>query len=661
MFAVRGVWGEVEKGVGEKAVPVLTSLVLLLVFLPLILPAAPPGLQHEVMKTFTPGAKIVFSALAGAERVNLYFRVSGRDLFQARPMSSINSGAFSFELDSSILAGDSFEYYLEAEGQDGKTVLPADGPALVRADLASDLPEIPGDLPTPRSEESRLRFSPHGSASLLKQVHPEGENPDLREPGLAANLQIGLHLPRVENWDFKIDGNLVLNNNPPEEEPTLNLAGLALSLSYARHLLRMGDLNLNTSDYTVFGLGRRGIEYRFESPDFQFHAFSMNTQQQRGFRGFGLPAAGLNLVGALAGCSLLNQSLDFRAILVSGRDDPSRAVNLVTPFPVPGRRGTVAALVHEGRLFGGRLTLKAELARSVYDPDLNDKNDAQPDSAWNIAAGLNLGPAAAGFSWRRVGPDFNSIGLAYLANDRSILEGNLMISLGKINLQGLLNRQGDNVRADPLMSTTTMENGQINLVLSLSNQASLTVGWRGNRQETCIDEQPAALQDTAGREFSASLNLSLSGTASLSLSLTHSALASVVAPDQDRDGWTLSLGGFLRVGEWLNLAPNLGLSNSRAILADELDTSLNFFLSAELFFVPRVFSLALATSYNRMAMSVISVTNAYDLSGALNFHLGHLVNLGSLVFSVRAQYRNYSVSGMSSSETRVSAQLDLAF
>jgi len=629
-------------------------------------PAQTLGLEHKPITTFSSGENLLVSAVARGEVewVTLYFRTPDLRTFQARPMKNTEGAVYTFELDTSTLVGASFEYYIEAEKSGRKVRVPAGGadePARVAGTGGEDVPPIPANLASPQEEEAKIKLPLHANGSLLGSMTETSAGQTFTNPTGNGNVQVLFEAPSTTGLGIRLDSNFSLTNSAPPDDPAVNLTNMNVALSKGNHALRMGDVNINESEFTSFGFGRRGIEYAFDNQKIYLHAFDVNTRELRGFRGFGLPASGMNILGAAAGLKFFQEALSFRAIYVGGTDDPSRAANAASSPYFQSREGRVLAVLQEVRLFKNQLSFKAELARSDYDGDLNDETGALSDNAWNVGGNLAIGGLSVGAIYRHIGRDFNSIGLPFMANDRRGLETNLMFSKGPVGLQGQFALQQDNVRDDPLKYTTEAANGQLGLNLALSSKISVNTGYRLNIQKTRLGAEEAGLQDTRTDEINGTVNLMVSGSSNFTVGLTDSRLSSRTNPSADTEGLTFNLGGSFQAGEQLTLAPTFGLSRTKNRLTGDLQTTLNAFVSAEAFFVPKILSLTAVGSFNRMEMAVLSVSKALDLTGGLNFYLGRLVGLNNFLLTLKAQHRSNVMSGQTLKETRILTQADLSF
>ncbi len=644
-----------------------------------------PALSHTPPSTYQGGEKLRLTALAGPPVTSLafYYRTPGLADFQARPMVREADGTWSYELDTALLAAPQFEYYLQAESGPGPVRLPEGAPGQTYAVASSGgeaPPTVPQDLPTPQAEESRFPlhangslqhgFTPGSAAPMTPVVDPSVPDtalsgfsappPTTPPPSQNGNIQIAFGSQASSGFGLQVNANTSLTDNPLPGASRVDLTGMNVAVSMNSHVLRAGDINVNESEFSAYGLGRRGVEYAFDNRKIYLHAFDVTTQQLMSFKGFGVPRSGSSLMGAAAGFSLFQENFTLRAIALSGKDDPSLAANIAGSAFLQSREGLLLALTQETKLFAGAVDIKAEYAKSSYDADLNDGLGRLADQAWSAGGTFRLGPLTLGAIYRSVGRDFNSIGLQYVANDRSGWDSNLMFSLGPVNLQGQFVLQRDNIGEDLDRPTTKSNGGLLNLSLNVSQAISLTLGGRLSGQSTTF-EGLAEGQDMSTQEASAGINLTLSPSLMFNVSVTVSDLRSQSSPETASSGLTVNVGGSVRAGEWLTLMPTVGLTRYKTLQSGELNTTLSAMLTGEVFFVPRVLSLLLTGAYNRMEMSVFSLSNAMDVMGGINFYLGQLIHVNNLLLTVRGSYRRNEMSGLRTNESRILAQTDFAF
>ncbi len=624
-------------------------------------------IEHALISSYIPGAKLAITASVkdGADWVTLYYRAPGLQAFQARPMARDGQGpSYSVELDTSALTADGFEYYIEAEKGGRKTVVPADGaagPAPVKPEGGEPAPRIPENLPSPQDEETKLKLPIHANGSAQGTLREQASGPAVSSPAGSGNIQIGFESSIPGKSGLRIDSNFSLTNAPPAGGSEADLSNMMIAVTSGSHALRLGDININESEYTSFGLGRRGIEYAFDNRKLYLHAFDVSSQQVQGFKGFGIPARAVSLMGGAAGLRLFGEGLSLRAIYVTGRDDPSRAANAAVSSSLQSREGDAWAVMQETSLFRSAVKLRAEFARSRYDGDTGDEAGAAPDTAWSAGASLSLGRLSLNGTYRFIGRTFNSVGLQYLANDRQGVDANLLWSLGPFSLQGQVTAQRDNVESDDERPTTEGLSGNASVNLALGSKLSLTAGLRASDQKSRQGGASDLLQDAATLEYSGGLAWTASSALSLNLTLTRSSLKSETNPTGDIRGMTLNIGGSLRAGEALMISPTFGLTRSESLATGAVDTTLNAFLNGEVFFIPRVLSILLSGSFNRMAQAVVSVSRAVDATGGINFYLGKLIKVNSLLLTVRGSYRRQEYGGQPVTDTRIYGQADIAF
>lgn len=626
-----------------------------------------PVLEHNLVSKYVPGEKITLKAAArgGAEWVTLYFRTPGLKDFQARPMKA-EAGSEVYEglIDTSTFSGDGFEYYIEAEKGGGKIAVPAagaSGPAKVAPEGGEKAPQIPANLPPPQAEEAKFKLPVHANGSVLGAFQEDVSGTPMTSPTGNGNVQFGFEKGSAGGFGVRIDSNFSLTNVPPPTGRSINLASMMVTLTLGSHALRMGDLNINESEYSSFGLGRRGLEYAFDNRRFYVHAFDISSQQLQGFKGIGIPSRLVSILGGAAGVRLFKEAVFVKAVYVTGQDDPAQAANAASSAYNQSRQGKAWSVLQETSLFKNAVKLKAEFARSSYDGNLDDETGPAADGAWSAGGILTLGPLSLGATYRSIGRYFNSIGLQYLANDRKGVEGILLFALGRFSLQGQLTLQQDNVEDDETRPTTAGFNGNASLNLGLSSKLSLIAGLRMSDQKTRQGDGVSVLQDMKTDEVSGGFSWMASNGLSLNVTLTSSTLSSATAPSGDARGLTLNVGGSLRAGEALMLSPTFGLTRAKNTATGEVNTTLNAFLNGEVFFVPRILSLLVSGSFNRMAMAVISVDRTMDLIGGINFYLGKLIKVNNLLLTIKGNYRRTEIGGRAVTDTRILGQTDFAF
>jgi hypothetical protein len=604
----------------------------------------------------------------------VFLRYKGIEEFQARPMAKSEDGSYLLQFDTSLLPDLAFSYYLAAGTPAGIVTFPASGasvPLEVKAKEAGPATEIPGDIPVPQEEVSPaappeptlpfpVKLSGSGQA-VLKEKTPL---PDAETFPAAGNIRVFITPPPRGAFNINFDSNFSYTSAPLAGNDPLDLSNMNAAFFLSQHTIRAGDITLNESDYSVQSLGRRGFEYTFDNQKAYLHAFTVNTQEVRGFKGFGLPKPKMSLLGGAAGYRILGQALFLKALFITGKDIPTQGVNIGLPEDLPGaggRQGQVLAVVEESRLWADRLSFKAEFARCRYDADLDDQSEPVAGNAFLVSTGLSSGILTAGLNYRFVDRNFNSIGLQALANDRSSWEAMLGLSRGIFSLTGSFVGQRDNVSNDPQSATTSNLDGSLSLSLAVTPQAQIVLGARLGKQATDPGSGGAFAQDSATSEFSGSLNLMIGLSSSINLAVASSRLASQAAPETDGSTLTLNLGGSLQAGEWLNLCPSLGFSQRREKLTGRRFDTFNALTVGELFFMPKAWSMFLSASFSRADVPDGLASTTLDLTGGLNLYLNQFIKVEGLLLSLKGNYQFMDMVGMETTDWKALAQCDVSF
>jgi len=643
--------------------------------------AAPPPavlIEHTPLSIFTPSAALEFRARVSApvDWVAVFLRFKGIGEFQARPMTQSDEGSYVLEFDTSVLPDVVFEYYLAAGTPAGVVTFPSSGPAgplQVKASAAGPGPEIPGDITPPQEEtapapppEPGLPFPVKLSGSGQAVLGESAPLPDAEKFPAAGNIRFFLMPPPRGAFNINIDSNFSYTNTPLAGNGPVDLSNLNAAFSVSSHTLRAGDISINESEYSAQGIGRRGFEYAFDDQKAYFHIFTINSQEVKGFQGFGLPRPEVAIWGGAAGYRILGEALYLKALFITGRDNPMQAVNAVMPENVPGsggRQGQVLALTEETRLWSNLLTFKGEFAHCRYDADLSDQAGPVSGNAFTLGTGFASGFLTAGLTYRYAGRDFNSIGLQYMANNRRGLEATVGLSRDIFSLTGSLVTQRDNVGDDPASATTSNFDGNLNMSLAVTPKAQIVLGYRAGRQKTEPGSSPALPQDSVTDEYSGSVNLMVGQSSSFNLTVISSRLQSQASPETAGSALTLNLGGALRAGEWLSLSPTLGVSTRKDTFTGHRSDTLSAMAVGEVFFLPQACSMFLTGSYSLSNLPGTggAASQTVDLTSGLNIYLNRLVKADGLLLSLKGNFGFNEALGVRTTNWRALAQCDLSF
>ena len=628
----------------------------------------PDGLriEHTPIAAYRAGESLTIAARApGAREMRILFRFPGVEEFQVRPMARGSDDDFTYALDSREVTGNSFEYYIEAEGKGETAFLPAGAPSsffTAAGEGGGAAPAIPDDLPSPSPAGGKVTWPVSLTGTAQAVIYEKDESSSPKDLPLAGNVRLAADY-RKGDTNVVIDSTFNYTNTPVQGEKDIDLANMAVSVVHDRHSLKAGDVNITESEFTVQGLGRRGLEYAYSGAKASVHVFDINSQQPRGFDGFGIPRAALNIFGGAVGTKFLKDAVSLKAVYLSGKDDPTRGVNVSESyFNARGRKGSVFALVEETSLFQNKLTLGAEYARSDYDGDIGDQSGSRRDSAWRVGGTFRSGIVQAGAVYRSIGGTFNPIGFQYFANDRRGLEANVGLSKGRLSLTGSFQSMRDNVKDDAERDTTANVNGNLNFSWNVSDKVSLNLGYQRSEQDTSRENAtPLFPQDITTNQVSGAVMVTFSPSASLNLQLANANASSKSSPQGNNTGLNANLGGSFRVGTFLSLAPTLGYANAKNKFTGERQLTYNSFLTAEAAIVPEWFSASVQGGFSRADNGSMGTMDALNLSGMLSLQLGKLIKAGTVSLSVRGNYGRTKMTGFSNTVSAILAQCDFSF
>ena len=625
-----------------------------------------PVIEHIPITSFNNGDLLTIRATIVDETkfMRFHFRY-GTEEFQVRDMIKAEDGFCFFEFDTSILPILEFEYYLEANVK-GKTIFyPPSAPeeiVSVSGQSEEPMPEIPEEFPPPEEEEKKFKLPINISGSIESKLAEKESIPDEQKTTVNGNLRV-FHNYSKGNFMFDLDSNFSHTNTPFEGEKKNDLSNMMISFSKANHTLRAGDLDINESEYSVSGLGRRGFDYLFINQNAYVHLFDVSSQQPKGFKGFSIPKSNIGILGGAIGYNFLNNALSFKAIFSTGKDDPAEGTNIGFSEELESRKGNVFAFVHEGRFFNDKVHINAEFARATYDADLEDDVDAVSDNAYQVGGNTSYGEVGVidlGATYHYIGKDFNSIGYQFMTNNRKGYETHLGFTYKNFNVSGSYMANQDNVGNNPSEFTTKDKNLSGNISLSISDKASLNVGYRRDKQNTFESNIKTFLQDSLTNEIMGNLNIYFSPELSMDVSVTNSDMSSENAPENDSETFTLNLGGSMRNGEILSITPSYSYSKMLNKFTEEETLTHNAFLTTEIHFLPRVISLHFSGSYNITKFPLGDITKAFDIGGGLNFYLDKLIKIGSIVLTLKGSYRYSEVGEISDSDYIASFQCNIA-
>ena len=623
---------------------------------------------HSPVTDFEHGGVIEFRAGSSpdVDGVLIYYRYEGISEFQVRSFEKEEGLGFLFLFDTSQLPGLEFEYYLEAQKGEKTLRMPDNAPAdvfNVVGESAEPIPDIPEEFPSVEEEvkKSKFKLPLNITGSIETKIHDPQATPDVKKTRANGNIRV---FTSYDKNDLRVnfDSNFSYTNTPYEGNKNIDLSNMALSINKGNHTLTAGDININESEYSVSGLGRRGMEYSFNNQKMYLHVFDVNTQQPLGFQGFGFPKSQISIFGGAMGYKLFKDAVSLKAIYLTGKDDPSAGRNVGYDSFTTARKGSVIALVEETMLFQNKVVLNGEFARSGYDGDLDDEQDIISDNAWRLGGNVALSIFSLSGNYHHIGKDFNPIGYQYFTNNKKGYDTNLGLNFGKVSLNGTYAFTRDNVEDDPTEATTNNTNMNSSLMWMISDKVSFNFGYSRNKQKTSILQGMIPYdQDSLTGQFTGSLSMMLSGAANISLSVTNSGMSSKNNPQMDNLNLTVNLGGSLRAGNILAIMPSFSYSEMTNKFLDETTRTYNTFINTEINFIQQVLALSFNGSYTRSEGGPMTDSSTFNILGNLNLSLQRIINLGNIILSLRGNYNRMQMASFTNSYFTLMLQTDFSF
>jgi len=579
---------------------------------------------HNPVQKFIHGEKLEFTAtiLEKVDFVRFFFRPEGIKAYQLRNMKKSSGSTYAFILDTSSLARLQFEYFLLAGSKGRFVTFPEGAPQeviTVVGESKEPLPEIKPEELEVEKKKFKLPLAVGINGSIESRLKDTGDVDVERSVIADGNVKLSKHYQKG-NLQTSFEMNSAFTNHPLPGNRNMALSNLTLSVRNGGHSFLMGDISVSSSSFTVFGLGRRGLDYQFNNQKVFLQIFNLGSQQQKGWEGF-FPQPRASLYGGALGYELFDQKLNLKAVYVSGQDDPARGKNVSSSF-LERKKGNVWAVVGGLKLFGDKINLAGEFAQSNYDANLDDEEGLKRGKAWSAEGSFSYAIFDLRGSYQLISRHFNSIGFQFFSADREAYSTSLGVSLKNIRLNLAYADDRNNTARDPEVFTSSNQSGEASLNWSLTSALSLAMAYRTNNQKTFmgdLEEEP--LQKNSGEDYSLGLDLGLSQGARINFSASRSAMKSRGESTDERSSLTMNLGAMVRLGSALNLSPTFSYGKAKNELDKTENQVLNALLNADLNIIPQALSFNTSSSYNRTTSGQETMENI-TVSSNLNLTFG---------------------------------------
>ncbi len=606
--------------------------------------------------------------------MSAFYRVKGETDFLSVSFNPAGENKFSSAIDVSGRPPGEIEYYLavrqgetvyyfpEKSPEDLYRIPPAPQKTGSEPGAGQTAPEKPQAAGAPSAETApaAIPFPLTLDGSVDAKLMEKNTTPD--ESAIHYQGNLGLHY-RDERPAFAwaVDSRLSYTDEPVTGGNKLDLAQLRLEISAGGHTFRAGDISVAETEFSIAGLGRRGIEYVYDRASIYLHAFTLNTQQLQGFKGFGLPQSGASIFGGAAGFSLADKLFSFKAVFLTGKDDPAKGINNASESWIKPREGTVFSFLPELRMFNGAFHLTSELALSHIDRDTTDAAPAQKGLAWRVNGKVTAGGFDVDGFVRRVDKNFDTIGQPFLTAARQEYGLSAAYTIGTFRLNGNYRDEKTTGSEDPLEVLSRDRRIEAGVSVALGGQSSFQLGYNHSAQEATQNNQILPTGALSRNGLNAALDIRLGPAVAFRIDGQWDAITSDQAPD--KEGQTLSFGGGGTFGDGkiLSLAPGIHFSRIRNPQTQEETKTFDASVNGRLAIIPDWVSLDAAGSYNDISLPGGVTSTVWMIDGGLHLESGSWLGTRRVGLSLRGSLRSGSTQGgASQSDYRLYLRLDCA-
>jgi hypothetical protein len=316
--------------------------------------------------------------------------------------------------------------------------------------------------------------------------------PDSKVEGnLASNSKI-----KDKEWEFTFNTNVrYLDQNLPVMAPMqkgFEVANWVFNSSYTKDNMRLkasiGDVQVNETQYTAYGLARKGGVFSFQYDTVQLSTFSVQSQQFYGLKGIGIEGSlDDHIIGASGGVALFDRKMEFKAVYVTGGDLGGSSYGISTS--AGAARGDVFGFLLTSDFFGNKLKTEFETDFSRYDPDTSDEFRSKSDNAYKLKLSGNLDAYNYEALYEYIGRDYAVVGNQMIQRDKQGLSLRGGANLGVHNVNIMFTRYNDNVKGDDLFPRIV--NYQGNLDYSFNGIPNLPMGFNYQKSVQDSTREPA--------------------------------------------------------------------------------------------------------------------------------------------------------------------------
>jgi hypothetical protein len=582
----------------------------------------------------------------------LYYKTEGMKNFQVRKMQADSAGVVRHRISTENLYGKNIEYYIVEEKENGtKALSPTHTITSFTNKESPDIYFQDNSTPSAPGAPRVPILNVNGSLSTSTKISDNSEYPGQNYTA-NGNLRIYKNISK-NNFQFDFDTNFThIDPRDRQTESLINLSSMMIRIKNGETQLEVGDISVNETEYTTSYLNRRGLRFELSGKTLYLNAFYTNSQQKKGFDGYGIPAASAGIFGAVAGFNLKN-TIKIRGMFMTGKDnlDSKTIVSTENPF----REGETFSIWGEMNMLKNSLQVTGEASSSNFGsaPGKEEINKVS-DAAWKAGIKYNKGILSFASDYENIGDRFNSIANMFLQNDREGLISNLGINIKTFswNVTYLDKKNYAHSRLQDMLHEK-----RVGTTVNWGIGSHFRIGADISRDNLDYDSKTGlqtASSDMNTYNYSASLGY-MAGSNGININLGK------IESVNFTSNLNASLALNLRFGQFISLSPTLSYQENKNLFDNSKATVYNFYLNSEITFSPQYFSLTISTSYMNNE-SASNTSSTWSVGGNLNFYMAEIFkNKLRPALSIKSLFQGSKYGNIESDSAIFSLQADIAF
>jgi hypothetical protein len=450
------------------------------------------------------------------------------------------------------------------------------------------------------------------NASLSTSTKLSEENDSgYYQQNYTANGNLRLYKNIVKNdYQLDLDTNFVhIDPFNEETEKRINLSSMMVRFKKGDMQLEAGDVAVNQTEFSTSYLNRRGLHFEYTGKSLYMNSFYTNSQQKTGSDGYGIPAAGAGIFGAVAGLNI-KDFMKIRGMFMTGRDNLDSKT--ISSNENPYRAGDVFSLWGELGVLKNRMQFMGEISSSNYGSAQKDEDlQKESDTAWKAGIKYNQGILSFHADYEEIGNHFNSIANLFLQNDREGLSTNLGLNI-KTFSWNISYIDKKNYVHSLVQDMLRQKRAGTNFIWGLGKH--FRIGADLSRDNLDYDSSTGlqtSSSDMKTNTYSASFGY-IAGLTAVNINVGQTESVNFTS------NVNASLALSLRFGKFMSLNPTLSYQENETLCDGSKSTIYNLYLNSEITFIPEYLTLTISTSYMNNE-SASNTSSTWSAGANLNF------------------------------------------